>query len=299
MKQFRPLLAADADESSIIFPVFASPKIDGIRCIIYNGKAVTRALKPIPNRYTRACLEKSANLLNMFDGELTVGDGFNSTTSEIMTHAGEPDFRFHVFDTVGILGYQHRLAHLKQKIDLGYNMPPFVKRLKQTLIHSLEDLQDYYQECLEEGHEGIIVRSVDGIYKNGRSTVKQGIMLKLKPFEDSEAVIIDFEEQYHNDNEKEQNELGLSKRSSKQDGKRPAGTLGKFVVKGLEKDHFKGVEFRIGTGQGLTKALRAEIWKFKKKFLGKIVKFKYQKIGSIDKPRIPVFLGFRDPRDLG
>ena len=300
MKTFRPLLASEADESQIKFPVFASPKIDGIRCIILQGKAVTRSLKPIPNRYIRSCLEKASPLIEGFDGELTVGEGFQNTTSGIMSHDGEPDFTYHVFDKLGILGYEHRLIELKIKtIPTAVRpVPSFINRLKQPLIKSLEDLQVYYGECLEAGHEGIIVRSVHGKYKYGRSTVKEGILLKMKPFADSEAKIVGFDEMYHNDNEKEQSELGLSKRSSKQEGKRAAGTLGKFIVSGLEENHFGGVEFRIGTGIGLTQELRATIWKSQKKYLGKIVKFKYQKMGSVDKPRIPVFLGFRSELDM-
>lgn len=297
MKSFRPLLASEANEEAIKFPVFASVKVDGIRCVILQGKAVTRSLKPIPNHYIRGCLEKASPLIEGFDGELTVGSGFQNTTSGIMSHDGRPDFTYHVFDRIGILGYQHRLQELKNKIDLSDRIPDFIKRLNQPLISSLESLQDYYQECLTQGHEGIIVRSVDGKYKYGRSTVKEGILLKMKPFADSEARVIGFDEMYHNDNEKEQSELGLSKRSSKQEGKRAAGTLGKFIVEGLEEEHFGGVEFRIGTGIGLTQELRATIWKSQKKYLGSIVKFKYQKMGSVDKPRIPVFLGFRSELD--
>lgn len=300
MKQFRPLLAADASEEDVVFPVYASPKIDGIRCLIRNGEAVSRALKPIPNRYIRKCLELHADRLNGFDGELTVGDGFNSSTSSIMSHGGEPDFTYHVFDIEGILTYQHRLRELRLKTaeTAVKPMPPFVKRLKQSLIISRGDLQNYYSECLEQGHEGVIVRSVDGEYKYGRSTIKQGIMLKLKPFDDSEAMIVGFKELMHNDNEKTTSEIGLSKRSSKQEGKRGANTLGKFVVVGLQDGHFKDVEFKIGTGQGLTQELRKHIWQRQEYYTGKIVKFKYQKIGSIDKPRIPIFLGFRDRRDM-
>jgi DNA ligase-1 len=36
----------------------------------------------------------------------------------------------------------------------------------------------------------------------------------------------------------------------------------------------------------------------RKKLLGKIVKYKYQEIGVLEKPRFPVFLGFRDKEDM-
>jgi DNA ligase-1 len=143
-----------------------------------------------------------------------------------------------------------------------------------------------------------MLRKICGRYKQGRSTAKEGILLKLKPFEDSEAIITGFEELQHNENEQFTSELGYSKRSSQQAGLVGGNTLGKFLVTGTQEEHFGGVEFKVGSGLGLTQALRQEIWDNREKYLGKLIKFKYQKIGSIDKPRIPIFLGFRDASDM-
>jgi DNA ligase-1 len=49
---------------------------------------------------------------------------------------------------------------------------------------------------------------------------------------------------------------------------------------------------------GLTDAVRKELWEKRKTLPGKIVKFRYQKIGTMEAPRQPIFLGFRDGRDL-
>ena len=54
----------------------------------------------------------------------------------------------------------------------------------------------------------------------------------------------------------------------------------------------------INNGTGFTDAQRNAIWDSRYDYLNKIVKFKYQAIGTVDKPRIPVFLGIRDPKDL-
>jgi DNA ligase-1 len=43
---------------------------------------------------------------------------------------------------------------------------------------------------------------------------------------------------------------------------------------------------------------RREVWKDPDAYIGKIIKYKYQAIGSKDAPRIPIFLGFRDERDM-
>ncbi|MEX3614478.1 MAG: hypothetical protein VB141_12185 [Burkholderia gladioli] len=47
---FKPMLAATLTKPELIkFPVWASPKIDGIRCVFFGGAAYSRSLKPIPN----------------------------------------------------------------------------------------------------------------------------------------------------------------------------------------------------------------------------------------------------------
>lgn len=288
---FRPLLAADASKVKLKFPLLVSPKLDGIRCVVRGGKAMSRSMKPIPNRFVRKCIELEEAIFET-DGELMVGDEFNSTTSGIMTHAGNPDFRFHLFDIIGTAPFEERFQKLNEIV-----LPEFCKIVEHKMIRSDSELESYYEEILAKGFEGIMLRDPRGRYKQGRSTEKEGILFKLKPFEDSEGVVIGFEELQHNDNEQKIDELGYSKRSTEKDGKRAGGTLGKFILKGLEGD-WKDVEFRVGTGIGLTFGMRSEIWGNQEKYLGKIVKFKYQKIGSIDKPRIPIFLGFRNQGDM-
>lgn len=289
-----PLLAADIKKYPLRFPLIASPKIDGRRCCIVNGEALSRSLKPQPNRHTRTTLERHSHQLAWLDGELTVGDSFNSSTSALAEYAGTPDFTFHLFDRIEADTPFHERF---KSLGVG-ELPSFCKVLPHTPIRSQEQLDVYYEEMLLAGFEGVIVRDPYGRYKCGRSTEKEGIMIKLKPFEDSEAKIIGFEEGMHNENEAKINELGLSQRSTRKEGKIPAGTLGKFLVVGTEDGHYNGVEFAIGTGKGLTHPLRQKIWDNREAYLGKLVKFKYQKMGSIDKPRIPIFLGFRDESDL-
>jgi DNA ligase-1 len=57
-----------------------------------------------------------------------------------------------------------------------------------------------------------------------------------------------------------------------------------------------GVEFEVGTG--FDDGLRLAIWKNKDYYGKKIVKYKFFPTGSKDKPRFPVFLGFRDAIDI-
>ena len=75
------------------------------------------------------------------------------------------------------------------------------------------------------------------------------------------------------------------------------GMLGKFVAEDIH-GRFPGVKLKIGTGRGLTDDLRKEVWNNRKAYVGQLVKYKFQKYGSKDAPRLPIFLGFRHPEDV-
>lgn len=288
----RPMLAVAIDDlSKIKYPVLCSPKLDGIRCLMIDGQAVSRNFKSIPNNFVREYLEKCCP--SGVDGELMVKGNFNDVQSAIMREEGEPDFLYFVFDCIPIVvgePYQNRLTALRKL--RGYGVRVVI--LEQTLIENEKELLKFEELCLKQGFEGIMVRSLDGPYKEGRSTLKEGYLLKLKRFTDSEAVIVGYEEMQHNNNKKEVNEVGRSKRSSKKEGMVGAGMLGKFKV----KDVLTQIEFEIGTGEGLTRGLRMYVWDHQAKYMGKIITYKYQACGTKDKPRFPIFKGFRDERDL-
>lgn len=297
----RPMLAETAkDLNLIMFPVMASPKLDGIRCVIVGGKALSRKFKPIPNTYVREWLE--ANVPSGSDGELlVVGKSFNEVQSAIMREDGEPNFEYHIFDKVdskhGLTQvFKERYNNAKEAVEeiTSTITTTKVKLVPHVLIENLEQLNAYEVECVQEGYEGVMIRSLNGQYKCGRSTLKQGWLLKIKRFEDSEAEILGFEELRHNINELTTNELGLTKRSTAKEGMILAGTLGKFKVRDIKTKQ----EFDIGTGEGLTQTLRQEIWNNRTSYLGKLVKYKYQPAGQKDLPRFPVWLGFRNELDM-
>ena len=103
----KPMLAAKATDVQIkkLFKekgtLEASPKLDGIRCMIQNGMALSRSLKPIRNKYVQSLLGHKR--FNGLDGELIIGeptdkDVYRNTTSGIMKEEGEPNFTFWIFD---------------------------------------------------------------------------------------------------------------------------------------------------------------------------------------------------------
>ena len=286
---FKPTLAVAADFSKIRYPVYASPKLDGIRASVVNSLALTRSLKRIPNPHVNTNLSKL--LFNGLDGELIVGEPtsktvYRDTVSSVMRMTGQPEFSYYVFDNHMAPGaFESRLEKLV------YDMPQYpiwVRFLEQRIVHTEATLLHYEAEQLEKGYEGLIIGRMSVPYEFGRSTVGEGYMLKVKRFVDGEAEIIRTEEEMFNGNEAQTNELGRTKRSTAKDGLVGKGTMGALVV----RDLVTGIEFNIGTGFDAADRA-ADIWQ-----CGRIVKYKHFPIGSKDKPRHPVFLGFRDARDM-
>ncbi|HQG29101.1 MAG TPA: ATP-dependent DNA ligase, partial [Candidatus Ozemobacteraceae bacterium] len=99
------------------------------------------------------------------------------------------------------------------------------------------------------------------------------------------------EERMHNANEATVNALGHTERSSHKENKSGRGDLGALIL--TTED---GLEFNCGTG--FDNATRREIWDNRDQYMGQFAKIKSFLIGVKDKPRFPVFLGFRDASDM-
>ena len=311
----RPLLSGSLKNfSKIKFPVIGTPKLDGIRALVIDGKLVSRNFKPIPNNFTRHFFEST--LSDGMDGELMLASpkssngksivieegeiylppqevDFNKIQSAVMKHDGTPEVEFHIFDWVTDSLEEPYIDRLK-KIEKWYSLGARdrVKIVQQKLINNEQELIAYEEECLALGYEGIMVRQPLSKYKCGRSTENEGILLKIKKFLDAEAVVIGFKEKMTNENTKEKDAFGKTKRSSKKDGMVPAGTLGTVLV----RDPKSGIEF--GVGSGFNDEMREEIWNNQDEYLGKYLKYKYQELSKDNVPRFPVYLGFRHEDDM-
>lgn len=299
LKFMQPMLAGKAPLAHIQFPVYGSAKLDGIRSVIMNGKMMSRKWLSIPNKHTQRVF--GVPELERMDGELILGeptaDGvFLRSQSACMTIAGSPSLTFHVFDIVPFtlnLPFSERYAMLVEYVrgealEERFNL----KVVPQRILHNNEEMTQMEEECLALGYEGLMLRSLDGPYKMGRSTTKEGYLLKVKRFEDREAVIVDSVELMRNTNEAFTDEQGFTKRSHAMDGKVPANTLGALVVRDIETN----VEFNLGSGY--TAIQRDLLWASRNLLPGQIVTYKKFKYGEKDKPRLPIFKGIRSSEDI-
>lgn len=329
----KPMLAETCtDTSALRFPVLATPKLDGIRCLTRPNElsrpsgnlqclAVSRKFKPIPNVFIRDWVE--SNLPPGLDGELVVVDEsgiakFQETTSGVMGRAGEPLFQYWVFDYFGKgtdMAYEDRVQWL-QRLRLPRGR---VKLILPVTVHDEAGLLDFEAKCLAEGHEGVMIRTHDSPYKCGRSTVREQWLLKIKRFSDAEGYVVGFVEAMTNTNEATKDELGHTKRSTAKAGKVGKGHVGAFIMKpcAAGKVTEEDYSFIRANAHRLDQALMNHPYLFtvsvstltkggnhipmveEYSYLGRMFTYKYQAIGQLVKPRFPVLKGERSGVDVG
>jgi DNA ligase-1 len=296
----KPMLAGNVDFKKLKFPVMASAKLDGIRALIIDGQVFSRKLLLIPNGHVQDLFGHSE--LNGLDGELIVGpayaeDAYRKTMSGVMSKYGEPEVTYHVFDDFSLpqnLGYAPRYNALQDRLrktrfaHLGEN----ITVVPHLYLENMDQLLETEAAALAKGYEGIMLRSLAGPYKQGRSTANEGWLLKVKRFADSEAEIVGYEELLHNANEATIGELGQTKRSSHKANKQLTGKLGALQVRDLTT----GETFSVGTG--FDDAQRWQYWQDREALLGKLITYKYFPSGNLAAPRFPTFKGFRDKSDV-
>ena len=313
MKITQPMLAAkDPVEASLKFPLAVSDKRDGIRCVIgdlekYGPCGLSRNFTPIQNKFTAQLVGEI--FPPDFDGELQVvaepgkEAAFRQTSSGIQSRDGEPNFLYSVFDWGYDLTmpYEKRVALIKS----WFKNKACEKALKHgtyldiTIVHNLKELLAAEEKALAAGFEGLIMRALDGPYKCGRATLREGWMTKWVRKIRFECSIIGFVESMKNNNYKLKNEFGRAKRSSHKENKEGKNTLGSLKLRALGDKDYKiaaGLEFEVGTG--FDADLRQEIWNNRDKYLGRICTIESRPYGGYDLPRFPAFIGWRDESDM-
>jgi len=282
----------DSQLSALRYPVVGSPKLDGFRCVV-DGEPKTSSMKSWPNPYIKDYLSQSK--FHGLDGEILVGppnsaDAFHNTSGPVRRHYGEPDFKYYVFDNWrnGTQSYKTRWLDYYGPTDDRLVL------LEQRILNTPEEVIAFDDEMLEIGFEGAMIRSLTGIYKDNRCSLKEQIILKRKPFVECEAQVVDVLEGKQNNNEPKMNDAGQMRRGYSKANMIPNGTFGSFILQALPWPH----TFSSGLGLGFTAADKQKIWDNCEDFIGRMVTIKYQKYGSRDAPRIPSVIKIRPMWDL-
>jgi len=303
MKTFKPMLAPNTtiDIKTLKYPLLVSYKLDGIRCIFRNGEMTSRSLKQFPNIQLRKRFEYLAKVSReqniILDGELlsksTTFNELSGLTRQLDKELPE-DLNFYCFDSIieskFDMPFEQRVTNLNKYVNLGYS--GYLRNVKQKLLYTVEEVNKYYEEALDWGCDGLILRDPNGKYKFGRGTVKEGLIYKMKPYQTFDAKIIDVIQatEVREGAEKKINELGRSVTSKKKDDRVLIEKASAFVV------IYKGKELKVTIA--MTDEGKEEVWKNRKKYIGRTIEYKGMLVGMKEDglPRHPVFLRFRNDK---
>lgn len=282
---FKPMLSASLDNvdlATLRYPLLLSPKLDGFRCIVWEGVAYSRNAKPIRNAF----IQKWAKDFHNIDGELIVGSPtdancFGATSSGVTSADGEPDFRFHLFDCVKETQFGRRLDHVQRE----HMECPRIECVPHKVVNHEGELLWHEKQFLEQGYEGIMLRDPKGPYKSGRSTLREGYLMKLKRFMDGEAVVVRLEQGRTNNNEAFKDELGRTKRQTLAENMAGNGMIGTLICKDP-----KWGEIRVAPGK-MTHDDRMWYWNNQDLMRNKAIHWRSFGYGTKDAPRHARFYG--------
>ena len=182
-----PLLLAKPYTDDIdVRDYWVSEKLDGVRAY-WDGR---RLLSRRGNVFQAPAWFTEGFPPHPLDGELWLGRGaFEATLSAVRKQrpvaAEWRQLSYQVFELPGAAGdFSQRLARL-ERIVAAVNSP-YLKLIPQQRLANQAALQGKLDEVVAGGGEGLMLHRADSLYETGRSNA----LLKLKTYEDAEAVVI-------------------------------------------------------------------------------------------------------------
>lgn len=302
----KPMRSCEASDSyPMVFPRYVSAKIDGIRIVKHEGKALTKSMKPIRNKHIAAMVEK--HMFDGMDGEVISGqpnseDVYDRTYRAVMTAEGTPEFTLYLFDLHNepTLTARQRYELLQEKCrKLPEAVQRHVRIAAKVHVGTLELFEQLYHKALEDGYEGLVSQDPNSFYVHGKTTPKSGVQFKHKPFNDMEFTVEGCYEAMANNNPQFTNEVGESVRSTHAENLEGKGMLGGF----FGKDCLTGVTFNVAPGK-MKHPERIALWqqwiKDPSSLIGRLGRYRSMAYGTMTngKPRHGRFYGWRDVTDL-
>ena len=232
-----------------------SEKLDGVRAIWDGNTLRFRSGKEInaPRWFVDGLPKRP------LDGELWIARGAFERLSGIVRKDVPDDgewrqVRYMIFELPGAPGTFRERAEVMRQIARDAKVP-WLREIEQFPVVDRNSLQKRFKEVVKAGGEGLMLHRADALYETGRSDT----LLKMKPWEDAEAVVI-----------------GHVPGKGKY-----AGMLGALRLRATD-----GREFAVGTG--FTDAQRLD-----PPALGSTVTYRYRDLTNSGMPRFSSFLRVR------
>lgn len=280
---FEPMLAHTyADHvAKVTYPCYVQPKLDGMRCPIRKEGAFSRQGKPVhsvPHIINALLPLLEAHPGIVLDGELYNHDlrsDFNKLISIVKKTKPTADdlkesaqsMQYHVYDMFDIANptesFEERFIRMQQILAEHDISEDVVKVVRTVKIVDDAEMAQLYDEFLEQGYEGMMVRS-NAAYQQKR-TVN---LLKRKEWLDDEYEIIDIVE-------------GVGNRS---------GMMGKIIMVTPEGESFEADASGLGGHEAYVEMLQN-----REAYIGLYATVKYQNLTPDRKvPRFGKVIAIRD-----
>lgn len=262
------------DPKRVDFPVYADTKLDGVRCIAVIEDRITlysRNGKEFKNYTT---IEEELKIIGFphgtrLDGEITMGHFQNLMRTLSRKDEGVELAKDAIYNIFDVQDSQREFAErMKQLENQEYAILrkklEHLKVVNGKRIEAEEYLHTYYNEMLEAGHEGIMIKAYEGKYEYKRGWAWQ----KMKPELSEDLRILDVKE-------------GTGKY---------VGQLG-YVVCDLKNGNV------VHVGSGFKDDERVKLWADKNQLLGRMIEIKYQEKTRDGSLRFPIFKCFRPDKE--
>lgn len=206
----RPMLAQPFSKhgDKLVFPLYAQPKLDGIRCIaIVDSDGVTlwsreqKRITAVPH-IAQAVAQLGLPVGTVLDGELynhSLRADFEQIVSSVRKSSPVDDaaaklIQYHIYDIPrspllnGATSFHSRAQLLTEVIGSdSASVTPV-----ETVLHDDKDsLLAYFDSCRSRGYEGAIARAMHAPYEEGKRSYH---LQKLKEFDEAEFAVVGVEE---------------------------------------------------------------------------------------------------------
>ncbi|KKL91991.1 hypothetical protein LCGC14_1889170, partial [marine sediment metagenome] len=231
--------------------------VRGVRCLTWGeGEAVGIDLQPIPNSFIRN--ELSNYEIGGLDGVITIAGELDKNAvidTVLFDWDSVHNFEYHVFDLWAMTGddYDDRVAELARL--LPRPRPRMIQLHTPVTAYDINGLCNYWDKCVNDGYDGVIIRQPDGQYVMDGHPSPLGMTYDLSMHTEGTGTIL--------------RAKGIN------------DMLDAFVV----RDH-AGNEFDVA--HGYTWKQREFFWKTRKQHVGYDLIYRYNPGGPV--PRNPVFV---------
>jgi len=159
-------------------------------------------------------------------------------------------------------------------------------------VTTMDELLHWESVWSLAGYEGAILRDPNGWHKQGRSTIREGGLLRIKRFIEEDAIVMSVVEGKVNNNPAQVNELGLQYRTTHVENMEPSGMVGMLKCADLKTGEY----IDVAAGR-MTASDRVKYFVNPELIVGETIKYKHFPKGVKDKRRFPTFQSIRMSED--